>query len=67
MLPRVSTTGSQLFFVPVFNFIFIFLGPYLQHMEVPGLEVELELQLPAYATATVIPDPSHVCDLHTPR
>ena len=23
-----------------------------------------ELQLPAYATATVTPDPSRVCDLH---
>ena len=23
-----------------------------------------ELQLPAYATATATPDPSHVCDLH---
>ena len=31
-------------------------------MEVPGLRVELELQLPAYATA--MPDPSHVFDLH---
>ena len=33
-------------------------------MEVPGLGVELELQLPAYATATAMPDPSLVCDLH---
>ena len=31
-------------------------------MEVPRLEVELELQLPAHATATQ--DPSLVCDLH---
>ena len=30
-------------------------------MEVPGLGVESELQLPAYATATATPDPSHVC------
>ena len=30
-------------------------------MEVPRLGVELELQLPAYTTAT---DPSRVCDLH---
>ena len=26
--------------------------------------VELELQLPAYTTATETPDPSCVCDLH---
>ena len=35
------------------NFIhFVFLGPHPQHMEVPRLGVQLELQLPAYATAT---------------
>ena len=33
-------------------------------MEGPRLGVELELQLPAYATATAMRDPSHVCDLH---
>ena len=33
-------------------------------MEVPWLGVELELQLPAYTTATATQDPSHVCDLH---
>ena len=43
--------------------IFSFLGPYLHHMEVPRLRVELELQLPAYTTATVMLDPSCVCDL----
>ena len=26
--------------------------------------VKLELQLPAYTTATANPDPSHICDLH---
>ena len=31
-------------------------------MEVPKLGVELELELPTYATATQ--DPSHICDLH---
>ena len=40
----------------------VFLGPYLQHMEVPRLGVESELQLPVYTTATR--DPIHVCDLH---
>ena len=33
-------------------------------MEVPRLGVELELQLPAYAIATAMPDLSCVCDLH---
>ena len=32
-------------------------------MEVPRLRVELELQLPAYLTATVTQDPSWVCNL----
>ena len=33
-------------------------------MEVPRLGVELELQLPAYTTATAMPDPSLVCNQH---
>jgi len=33
-------------------------------MEVPRLGVELELQPPAYATATATPDPSSVCNLY---
>ena len=32
-------------------------------MEVPGLGVELELQLPAYAIATAMLDPSRILDL----
>ena len=32
-------------------------------MEIPGLGVELELQLPAYATATAPRNPSGTCDL----
>ena len=32
-------------------------------MEVSGLGVELELQLPAYTTATATLDPSRTCDL----
>ena len=42
---------------------FFFLRPPLQHMEVPGLGVELELQLPTYTTATATPDLSRICDL----
>ena len=49
------------FFV-LFCFVFCFLGPHLRHMEVPRLRVKLEVQLPAYTTAT--PDPSRICDLH---
>ena len=33
-------------------------------MEVSRLGVKLELQLPAYTTATATPDPSHVYDLY---
>ena len=33
-------------------------------MEVPRLGVKSELQLPAYTTATAIPDPSRIFDLH---
>ena len=33
-------------------------------MEVPRLGVELEMQLLAYATATAMPDPNYVCNLH---
>ena len=32
-------------------------------MEVPGLGVELELQLPAYATPPVMADLNHICYL----
>ena len=38
----------------VMAFFLCFLGPHLQHMEVPRLGVELELQLPGYATATAM-------------
>ena len=33
-------------------------------MEVPRLGVKLELQLPAYTTATAMPDLSHDCSPH---
>ena len=48
----------------IFLIFFVFLGPYLQHMEIPRLGVLLELQLPAYATATATRDRSHICDLY---
>ena len=49
------------------NFFFFsscFLGPQLQHVEIPKLGVELQLQLLAYITATATWDLSRVCDLH---
>ena len=45
-------------------FLLLFLWPYLQHVEVPRLGVEWELQLLAYTTATATQDPSHICQLH---
>ena len=48
----------------IFYFSFFFLWPYLQHMEVPWLGVESEMQLLAYATATPKQDLSCICDLH---
>ena len=33
-------------------------------MVIPRLGVEVELQLPAYTTATAMRDVSHVCDPH---
>ena len=43
---------------------FDFLVMHLQHMEVPRLGVELELQLLAYARATATWDPNRVSKLH---
>ena len=49
----------------LFIYLFIFfLGPHLQHMEIPRLGVISELQLPAYAVATAMWDPSCICELH---
>ena len=53
-------------FVFLFFVFFCFLGPHPQHMEVPRLGVESELQQLTFATATAIAtwDPSSVYDLH---
>ena len=45
------------------NFFFFFLWPHLRHMEEPRLGSKSELQLPAYTTATAMPNPSRICDL----
>ena len=53
----------------LFCFLDFFFFPFSQSgtqgiwMVVPRLGVESELQLPPYATATAMPDLSHVCDL----
>ena len=51
-------------FFLVLGFCFVFLGPQLQYIVVPKLRVKLELQLPAYTTATAMPELSHICNLH---
>ena len=43
--------------------LFFFLLSHLRHTEIPRLEAEAELQLPAYTTAAA-PDMSHICNLH---
>uniref|UniRef100_A0A8D1NUV1 Transcription initiation factor IIA gamma chain n=1 Tax=Sus scrofa TaxID=9823 RepID=A0A8D1NUV1_PIG len=45
-----------------------FQGLHLEHMDVPRLDVDSELQLPTYSTARATWNPSHVCDLqHSSR
>ena len=61
---KFSKIKQYVIFFVVFVFFFYFLGPHPQHMEVPRLGVESELQLPAYTTVTATQDPSCVCDLH---
>ena len=48
-------------YIYIYIFFFSFLRQPLWHVEVPRLGVEMELQLPAYTTATAMPDLSHVC------
>ena len=56
--------GSEcvLFKATKFVCCFFLLGPSPQHMEVPRLPVESELQLLTYATAIATPNLSHICD-----
>ena len=52
----------MLTFLPFFFFFFFygFIGLHMWHMEVPRLEVESELQLPAFPRTTAMPDLSRV-------
>ena len=47
-----------------FLFVCLFLGLHLQHMEIPRLGVESELQLLGYTIATAMWDLSCICDLY---
>ena len=60
---NVSLTAFHILRVFVCFFV-CFTGPFLWHVEVPRLGVQSELQLPAFTTATAMPDLSCVCDLH---
>ena len=53
-----------LFLFLFFFFFFVFLGPHSWHMEVFTLRVKWALQLPAYTTAIVTRDLSHICNVH---
>ena len=65
-LPSSSLLSQIMVFAEFGGFclFFVFWGPHLWHMEAPRLGVELELQPLAYAAATAMPDPSHICELH---
>jgi len=64
--PYMYTLQLQFFSHLSFSFFisFTFLGPHLQHTEVPRLGVQSELQLLTYTTVTAMPDPNRICDLH---
>ena len=47
-----------------FLFFFFFFRPHPQHMEVPRLGGESELQLPAYTTSTAMSNLNHICVPH---
>ena len=66
LLSHNQNSLPSFLFLSFFRFLFLFccLGTHPLHVEIPRLGVELELQLPAYATVTATPDPSHFCDLH---
>ena len=55
--PSDTQVNNAEFFALGFFFLFLFLfcivGPHLQHVEVPRLGVESEVQLPPYATTTL--------------
>ena len=47
-----------------FPFLLSFIRPHPWHMDIPRLGIKLEVGPLAYATATVKPDLSSICNLH---
>lgn len=69
-LTTAECVPSRLLGTPIFKnailffiYLFLFLWLHLQHMEVPRVVGESEVQLPAYTTDTAKPDPSHIFNL----
>ena len=56
LLPQIPMTVLPYFYYYFYIFLLKFLGLYPRHMEVPKLEIQSELQLQAYATATAMQD-----------
>ena len=61
---RPSLLWNHLVTILFFFFFFSFWGLHSQHMKVPRLVVQSELQLLAYTTATTTQDLRNVCNLH---
>ena len=57
LLTHFAAAATPTVCVFVFFFFFFFSQPHLYHMEVPGLGVKSELELPADARATAMLDP----------
>ena len=64
-LPKVNllNAGVRTWTLACF-LLFCFLGRHPQYMEESRLGAEPEQQVPVCSTATAMPDPSHICDLH---
>ena len=56
MTEAIGPAEPKIFTIWLFIDLF-FLGPHLQHMEVPRVGVKSELWLPAYTTAIATQDP----------
>ena len=67
--PHSGHTYNQSYLTHILDTIFLFLpfflGPCLQHMEVPRLGVKSELQLPGLPHGHSMQDPHPICNLYT--
>ena len=61
---NVFFSSPSFFFFFFFFCLFVFLGLHLWCMEAPRPGVQSELHLLAYTTATAMPHPSRICNLH---